>query len=515
MFPAYFLDQLQESASIVTVVGQRVALVQRGSTFKGLCPFHPEKRPSFVVNPTRGTYHCFGCGAHGDVIDFVRYDRGLSFVEAVRALAFDVGLPIPETSPFDQRRHDKEKREMDLLNQAAVWFQAQLKSCPEALSYLTNRGMTKDEIQSFRLGWSPRQGLIPHMVGLGYTHQEMVDGGLIIKSQKDNGFFPRFRQRIIFPIMNGRGQVIAFGGRTVPGMGGQNFGDVAKYMNSPETSLFIKGRALYQPSRWLPRIPLVIVEGYFDVISMCRMANAVAPLGTAVTSDQLQTIWKRHPEPIVCFDGDDAGQAAQRKLAFLALSLLRPGYSLSFVRLPAGSDPFSLLAERGHDVMKNLLSQSVSLSDYLWQSLFHRAMTPELRAKSIEKWNACIQTIPDPTVKRMYQQYAYQKRQKKKIPQVPSAPDPYLVPKILLSCLVFHIDLIDDLREHIKNVKIPGNSLWEDIKNFVLSHPKDHPNLPYFKENVLAYMRHVPKNVKDLKKYWEDLYHLFYRKIGQ
>ena len=399
-----------------------------------------------------------------------------------------------------QKRHD-------LLDQAAQWMYASLQTSPLAMTYLKKRGFDDATMGHFRIGWSSNGGFIPFMRQQGWSDDALVDSGLVVRSQKDGSLFQRFRQRIMFPIVNSRGRVVAFGGRIVPTA---NYGtaSVAKYINSPETALFVKSKTVYQSPEWRRQDTTVIVEGYFDVMAVHAIANAVAPLGTAMTADQLQHVWKRCPCPVVCFDGDSAGQKAQFKLAVLALSLLRPGYSLSFVTLPSGEDPCAVMMVKGAAVMKELIHHAMSLSDYVWSCLFKGRMTPEQRALAVQQWNTMVQTIPDPTVRRFYKQYLYQKDKPAHGKGALFAPDPQLGVKILLTCFVCFPELREKLSHHIKNVTLPNGFLWKNVYAFIMHSDHDKEWLTEYKKQLAPYIRYVPKTVQGAESYWMQLYTL-------
>ncbi|MEK9724579.1 MAG: DNA primase, partial [Rhodospirillaceae bacterium] len=355
-FSEQFLDELRGRVGLADVVGRRVKLTRKGREHSGLCPFHKEKTPSFTVNEEKGFYHCFGCQAHGSVFDFVMETEGLSFPEAVERLAVEAGMEVPRDTPEDRVRQKQRQTLFDVTEAAAVAFEKALRM-PEgrvAREYLAGRGLDEATVTRFRLGFAPagRTWLRTDMARANVEAGPLVAAGLLI--QPDSGEpYDRFRGRVMFPITDRRGRVIAFGGRIL--------GDgEPKYLNSPETPLFHKGNNLYGlhlaglAARQADR--LIVTEGYMDVIALAQagFAEAVAPLGTALTEDQIALLWKVVREPVLCFDGDAAGQRAATKAAGRALSQLKPGYGLRFAILPTGEDPDSLVQKRGAAAMQAL-----------------------------------------------------------------------------------------------------------------------------------------------------------------
>jgi DNA primase len=408
-FPPQFLDELRTRLPVSEVVGKKVRLVRKGREFAGLCPFHNEKTPSFTVNDDKAFYHCFGCGQHGDVITFVMETDGLSFPEAIERLAGLAGLEVPQSSPEERERAKVRSTLYDVVEQVCGWYQEHL-SQPggqAAYDYLRGRGFTDETIGRFRLGYAPdgRGRLLQAMEARGVRQDQLVEAGLI--KLPEGGGNPRdyFFDRVIFPINDSRGRVIAFGGRIL--------GDgQPKYLNSPETPLFHKGRSLYnftmarEASREAGTV--IVAEGYTDVIALAQagLPNAVAPLGTALTEDQIRLIWRVADEPVLCFDGDTAGERAALRAAERALPLLQPGKTLRFMALPSGDDPDTLIKARGAEGFRTLLAGAHQLVDVLWQSEVSAAShdTPERRADLERRINARLAQIEDPGVKYHYQQ---------------------------------------------------------------------------------------------------------------
>jgi len=383
-FTPSFLDELRTRLSLVSVIGRKVRLARKGREHMGLCPFHNEKSPSFTVNEEKGFYHCFGCGAHGDVITFEMQTHHLSFPEAVEKLAGEAGLEVPVQAPEERERAKRAASLYDAMEVACAFFEKELRgpNGHAGLEYLRGRGLDDRTIARFRLGFSPdsRTALKHALKGADISEAQGIEGGLLKKPEGGGDSFDMFRGRVMFPISDRRGRVIAFGARTL--------GDgQPKYLNSPDTPLFHKGSVLYglaqarEPAMQVGSF--VVSEGYMDVIALHRagFTHAVAPLGTALTEQQIEMMWTMVDEPIVCLDGDAAGQRAASRAAERALTVLKPGKSLRFAQVPAPEDPDSLIRQRGPAAMQEVLDQAEPLSDMLWRTHFasHPIGTPEQR----------------------------------------------------------------------------------------------------------------------------------------
>src|SRR5882672_426488 len=408
-FPPRFLDELRQRCSLADIVGRRVRLIKRGREHVGLCPFHNEKTPSFNVVEDKGFFHCFGCGAHGDVIGFLMQNGGLGFREAVEQLAGEAGLEVPKATPQERERAQRQIDLQDAMEAACVFFAEQLEAPAgkAGLAYLQQRGLDAATIRRFRLGFAPdgRETLKRALAGK-IPEALLVEGGLLRRPEDGGATYDYFRNRVMFPIGDRGGRIIAFGGRVI-GEG------QPKYLNSPETPLFQKGRVLYgwaaarasaakEPSA-------IVTEGYMDVIALHRagFATAVAPLGTALTEAQLEELWKLAPEPILCFDGDGAGERAALRAAERALPLLRPGQSLRFAALPAGEDPDTLIARYGADAMREALDQARPLAEVIWavERKSDSLDTPERRAALEQRLEAKTRLIADRNVADKYRQF--------------------------------------------------------------------------------------------------------------
>jgi DNA primase len=407
-FPPGFLDELRSRLTMSEIVGRKVTLRRKsGAEYLGLCPFHNEKTPSFTVNDRKAFFHCFGCGEHGDAVGFVMKTDNLSFPEAVEKLANEVGLKVPRATPAERERAERAATLHDVVEQAARWFQKQLRLPVgrQGLDYLRGRGLDEATIDDFRLGFAPdtRDGLSGVLQREGVPLDKLIEAGLVIQPDDGRPAYDRFRGRVMFPIADRRGRIIAFGGR-VMGAG------EPKYLNSPETPLFHKGANLYCLDR--ARLastkdePVIVAEGYMDVIALhgAGFTGAVAPLGTALTEGQLGELWKLADEPYLCFDGDNAGRRAAGRAAERALPLLRAGKSLRFLSLPAGEDPDSLIRVRGVDAMRRALDLARPLADVVWdlETEGKAADTPERRASLQRAVERRVGEIADPVVRDHY-----------------------------------------------------------------------------------------------------------------
>ena len=382
--PPEFIEDLRQRVPLSDLIGKRVKLVRKGRRFSGLCPFHSEKTPSFSVVDDQGFYHCFGCGAHGDAISFLRETDGLDFMEAVERLAGMAGLTVPRSAPEDPQRTRQRKAALDILEETTRVFQTALQrnDGQGAATYLQRRGLSEAVISTYRLGYAPRSGLRTALAARGFSDDDMLAAGVIRRSERDGELFDYFRDRVMFPIEDRQGRVIAFGARAL--------GDAQpKYLNSGEGPTFSKKNVLYgwvQAREGLRRgLPLVVAEGYMDVIAIQKsgVATAVAPLGTALTEEQIGLLWKLHDEPVLCFDGDAAGQRAQARALERLLPQLQPGKSSRLAILPAGQDPDDLLQSEGGDGLLKVLSTARSLIDSLWTITAeqHDLRQPEQRAQ--------------------------------------------------------------------------------------------------------------------------------------
>ena len=374
--PVGFLDELRSRVSISAVVGKKVTWDLRKSNqgrgdMWAPCPFHQEKTASFHVEDTKGYFYCFGCQAKGDIITFVKDTENVSFIEAVEILAAEAGLSMPARDPQAKEKADQKGALVDIMEQAVRFFRLSLKTnaAADARRYLSGRGLSEEAQARFGIGFAPedRSALIQHFKAAGVATEKLIETGLCIQPDEGRAPYDRFRGRIMFPIRDARGQCIAFGGRALDPAA------KAKYLNSPETVLFDKGRTLYNmgPARKAvaPDQPLIVAEGYMDVIALVEAGfeAAVAPLGTAITETQLSLLWRMTPEPIVALDGDKAGLRAAYRLIDLALPALEAGRALRFALMPEGQDPDDLIRESGAGALRKLLQNPMPMVELLWQ----------------------------------------------------------------------------------------------------------------------------------------------------
>ena len=364
-----WLDELRSRTTLSALIMRSTKLQRAGREWKGCCPFHDEKTPSFTVNDAKGFYHCFGCGAHGDAIRWMTDQRGMQFMDAVKELAAAAGMDVPAPDPQAAKRAVKRASLHDVMAAAQEWFVANLWS-PDGLAardYLQRRGLDEKTVRKFGFGWAPdNKGALKSALSR-FDEAMLVEAGLLI-SVEDKAPYDRFRGRVMLPIQDARERVIAFGGRILESRDG-----VAKYLNSPDTPLFDKGRTLYNihraavASRKTGR--LIAVEGYMDAIALAThgIEDVVAPMGTALTEQQIEMMWRLVDKPVLCFDGDNAGQRAAMRAVSRALPMLRPGHSLQIVEMPAGLDPDDLLQRQGRAAMEKLVGEATGLLEFLWQ----------------------------------------------------------------------------------------------------------------------------------------------------
>ena len=413
--PPGFLDELRTRSSLSQVVGRKVMWDARKSNQgKGdmwaPCPFHQEKSASFHVDDRKGFYYCFGCHAKGDAISFVRETENVSFMEAVEILAREAGMPMPQLDPRAQEKSDKRTELADVMELAVKWFRLQLRTggASSARDYLERRGLPQAVCDRWEIGFAPDswQGLWDALKGKDIPDELILGAGLAKPSSKGGKPYDTFRGRIMYPIRDARGRAIAFGGRAM------DPDDKAKYLNSPETELFDKGRSLYNVRD--ARVaagrgqPLLVAEGYMDVIALSEagFGASVAPLGTAITENQLAMLWRISDEPIITLDGDTAGQRAALRLIDLALPLLEAGRSLRFAMMPEGQDPDDLLKSSGAAAVQTLLDAAVPMVQLLWQRETEGKVfdSPERKAALDKSLREKIMLIKDPSIRSHYGQ---------------------------------------------------------------------------------------------------------------
>ncbi|MEM1195889.1 MAG: DNA primase [Pseudomonadota bacterium] len=399
-------DELRARVTLSTVVNRTTKLTKAGREWKACCPFHNENTPSFYVNDEKQFYHCFGCGAHGDVITWMIEQRGFSFMDAIKELAEEAGMEVPAPDPQAAKKAEKRAELVDVTTAAQDWFVERLKGPEggEALDYLHGRGLTNETLREFGFGYAPEDKQALSSALSNFEPQMLAESGMRIVTDDGNAY-DRFRGRITLPIQDQRGRVIAFGGRILEKRDG-----VAKYLNSPDTPLFDKGRTLYNHHRAAPASRqtgrIVVVEGYMDVVALAQagFSDAVAPLGTALTEAQLEMLWRLVEAPILCFDGDGAGQRAAMRAITRALPMLAPMRSLKLVRLPAGMDPDDLIKAQGPGAMAKLLAEPMSLLDALWQAERDSQTldSPEAKAGLKKRLMDHVDTIGNGDIRALY-----------------------------------------------------------------------------------------------------------------
>ncbi|MEO1921964.1 MAG: DNA primase [Sphingomonadaceae bacterium] len=406
MLSPQWLDQLRNAITLSTLIGRTVKLQRAGHEFKACCPFHNEKTPSFYVNDQKGFYHCFGCEAHGDAIRWMTEQQGLQFMDAVKELALIAGMEVPAPDPRTAKRQEAAKGLRDLMDAAQTWFRANLDGSQgaDARAYLERRGISARTIESFGFGYAREDRTSLGKALSDYPKEMLVEGGLRIEVEGKEPY-DRFRGRLMLPIRDPRGRVIAFGGRILKDVEG-----APKYLNSPDTPLFDKGRNLYNFDRAGPLARksgrLLVVEGYMDAIA-CAAAGieeVVAPLGTALTEHQLGLLWRVVDVPILCLDGDSAGQRAAMRAVSRALPLLAPGKSLRIAVLPKGQDPDDLLRARGKGALLEVIEHARPITEVLWdhESAAGPLDTPEQKAGLKARLMEHVDAIAHPDIRSLY-----------------------------------------------------------------------------------------------------------------
>lgn len=401
-----WLDELRARTTLSSLIMRTTKLQKSGHEWKACCPFHDEKSPSFTVSDQKGFYHCFGCGAHGDAIRWMTDQRGLEFMDAVKELAAEAGMEVPAADPRAAQKAEERAGLHDVMQAAQDWFQAKLQANEGAgaRDYLKSRGFDAHTVKRFGFGYAPPERQAMKASLSQFEEPMLIEGGLRI-AVDDKEPYDRFRARLMLPIQDARGRVIAFGGRIL-----ETDTKAPKYLNSPDTPLFDKGRTLYNLHRAGPASRqtnrVVVVEGYMDVIALASagIEDAVAPLGTALTENQIELLWRLVERPILCFDGDAAGQRAAMRAATRALPMLKPSHSLAIVTLPAGLDPDDLLKQKGRGALDQLLDNAASLLDTLWT--YERDLQPlnspedkaGLKARLLEH----VDNIQHPDIRALY-----------------------------------------------------------------------------------------------------------------
>ena len=414
--PPGFLEELRARISVSQVVGRKVSWdMKKSNQSKGdmwaPCPFHQEKTASFHVDDRKGFYYCFGCHAKGDAISFVKETENVNFIEAVEILAKETGLQMPQQDPLAKEKSSYRDELFKIMELSVRFYQRSLSSAKgeRAREYIKSRQLTSKIIDDFELGFAAnnRTDLFDYLSDKNIPEQHIIDTGMCLRPDDGGTVYDRFRDRIMYPIRDSRGRCIAFGGRAM------SKNARAKYLNSPETKLFDKGRSLYNFSTARAALnsqsSLIVAEGYMDVIalSQANFKASVAPLGTAITKDQLTLIWRISPEPVIALDGDRAGIGAAYRLVDVALPLIETGKTIKFALMPEGYDPDDLIKERGRDAMQNFVDQSISLADLLWrrETDGFSFNNPEARADLDKRLDLALSNIRDRQLKYHYQQH--------------------------------------------------------------------------------------------------------------
>ena len=535
-----FIEELRAKVSIVDVVGAKVNLVRKGREYQACCPFHNEKTPSFTVNEAKGFYHCFGCGAHGDIVKFEMEANGLPFLDALHKLADKAGLEMPKLSHEDHAHSEERKTQYEIMEMAVSYFERCLR-LPEGrhgLEYFYARGFGDEIISKFRLGYAPaNNGLKSWLASKGVSEHDMIELGLAAMSSREgtSRVFDFFRDRVIIPIFDKSNRPIAFGGRVM------NDGQ-PKYLNSPETPIFNKRHTLYNLNnareKGYEAKNIIVCEGYMDVIALSKFGfeYAVAPLGTALTEEQITEAWKVCEEPTLCFDGDGAGIKAAIRSVDRALPILKPGYSLKYIFLPDKQDPDEFLRAKGHDAFAEYLTKTTPLVDLLWKKNFDNApvATPEQKALVEKNIMDEVAKITHEQVRSYYQQAMKQRiyyelgkgawlasisqgnkwngqggqktgRQMPVKVQVtrPKTTLDELVLKFVLSALIFYPELILQFEEKMSLFSFPNadlQKLFDTMLDIVNAHDGDEA----FNSNVLC----AELEEKGLKKLLNSLWEL-------
>jgi len=518
-----FLDQLRSRLSLSDIIGKRIKIMRAGREYKACCPFHHEKTPSFTINDDKQFYHCFGCGAHGDVIKFVMEYDNISFRDAVESLASQVGMAVPQETREERQKAQKAKDLYELLEDTTKWFEDQLRQPQnkEAQTYIQERGLSAETLQTFRVGYAPddSEPLRKHLLAQGYSDEQMVEAGVMRpakKGHKNQNPYGFFRGRLMFPVADRTGRVVAFGGRILPDhLRPPSNSDFTppKYINSSDTPVFNKGWVLY--GEHIARKAagqgqeIFVVEGYMDVIAchQAGLSGAVAPMGTALTEHQIASLWSMakasSKTPILCFDGDNAGQRAAQRACERVVPILQPDQSVRFAFLPQGEDPDSMIQNHGRKGFENILNSAISLFEFIWQShtAGRRFDTPEAKAGLTKTLQDIASRIGDQEVQLYYRQQIKEKISKSFFPQRqygkggrssswsptqtaqislkptrPASARPYTIARILLAAAINHPHIYDGIEEEFCNFEVPNERL-NALRQKVIAELSEAPDL--------------------------------------
>ena len=492
-FSDSFLDEVRARLPVSQVVSRRVQLKRAGREWKGLSPFNQEKTPSFTVNDQKGFYHCFSSGKHGDIFRFLMETEGLSFPEAVERLAGEAGVPLPKPDPRYERMERERLGLMDALEAAAKFFEAAIRAREgrEALGYAEDRGISRETIVEFRIGYAPggRDTLKSALLKQGFTEAQLLETGLVIKPDDGRPTYDRFRNRLVIPILDAKSRVVAFGARAL------DPDAQPKYLNSPETKLFDKGAMVFNFARArasaFEKGELIVVEGYMDVIALYQAGfkNVVATLGTAFTERQMEVLWLLAKEPIICFDGDRAGEAAAARAVDRMLPHLREGHSFRFAFLPEGQDPDDLVRSAGPQAFAAHLKGAHPLIDMVWtrETQAGPLDTPERRAAFEARLETLLEGIGNTRVRDHYRREiknrlfdlwrapapnlrkpgsargtggdAFRSHRARARREALPPPSAYGFAAIVILALVNHPSLLDRFAEEIANLEVRDRSL--------------------------------------------------------
>lgn len=506
LIPESFIEELLGRVDIVELIERHVPLKRAGKEFQACCPFHDEKSPSFTVSPQKQFYHCFGCGAHGSVIGFMMNYEGLEFVDAVEELARHAGLVVPREAGTRPRQDESI---YDILESAKRYYQGQLRTHTEAGTYLEARGLSDEIVQEFEIGFAPAgwEGLVGHLGGSKEKLELLQRAGML--SEGKNGSYDKFRHRIMFPIHDRRGRVIAFGGRALKD-------DGPKYLNSPETPLFHKGRELYglyharKSQARLDRI--IVVEGYMDVVALAQFGfqNSVATLGTATTGDHAELVFRAADEVVYCFDGDSAGRKAAWRALESTLPRLRDGRQARFLFLPDGEDPDSMVRSKGAEAFAGLLESAQPLSEFFFNHFTAMVDMQSIdgRARLIELAWPQLQAMPESVFRDMMQSRLQtlahhrldteQGKAPARTPRVLSRNTGQLQQRTPLRLALAHlvqnpalVQLVPD-GQKFADYELQGMEIYRELVDFCAEHPnmttaqllelwRDHPAQPHLR----------------------------------
>ena len=494
-YPPHLLEEIRARLPVSSVVGRKVRLKKAGREWRGLSPFNAEKTPSFYANDQKGFYHDFSSGKHGDVFTFLMETEGLSFPEAVERLAAEAGVELPKSSPELERVVERRRDLYDVLEAACRFFEGQLgkASGQAALAYLERREVTAETRREFRLGYAPdsRTALFDHLTKEGIGRDLILRAGLAVEPDDGRALYDRFRGRVMIPIQDGRGRVVAFGGRAL------GADQQPKYLNSPETELFHKGELVFNAHR--ARQPAheagsaIVVEGYLDAISVHQagIRNVVATLGTAFTEGQIALLWRLAPEPVICFDGDRAGRAAAFRAVDRIVPALKTGSTFRFAFMPPGQDPDDLVRQAGADALRGLVDDAKSFWDVIWLRETETARLDSENGQAVfeKRIREIVGQIGDPTLRRRYELTArlqvtdFLWRLSRKNLQakartttaMPSLPNLFSaeptrqigLERVFLGMCVHYPDLVEQHRDRIASMNFRGEHDGTPFRDFV------------------------------------------------